>query len=121
VGSSAYQWRRCKKLKLAVALVEKELDYDCGTCSPELQLLRGCREDSASRAFWIRLEGEEEEIKRCPLATVPMKAYRTLQLTNLLEIGLLPDPGGVLDQANSFISAANVVAAARRKATEDGS
>lgn len=50
-----------------------------------------------------------------------MKAYRAAQLTNLLEIGLLPDPGGVMDQANAFIAAAQVVTAARRKAKENGS
>ena len=121
MGRSADQWRRRKKLKLAVAIVGDELDYDCGTCTHTLQTLRGCREDSPSPAFWVRLEGEEEPIKRCPLALVTMNHFRTIQLTNLLECGLLPDSGGVLDQTNAFISAANIVTAARRKAKEDGS
>ena len=55
------------------------------------------------------------------MAIVPMRCYRVIQLTNLLECGVLPDPGGVLDQANAFLAAANVVTSARRKAKEDGS
>lgn len=49
---------------------------------------------------------------------IPYAVWRVVQLTSFLESGLLPDPGGVLDQAAAFVAAACIVSDEKAKERE---
>jgi len=100
---------------LAVAIVNKELDYSCRACTSELQERRGCRKETEDEAHWIYLEEYEEPIKRCPLKLVKPWHYRVVQLHGLLESGILPTKGGWLDQSAAFAQAAAIVGHAKEE------
>jgi len=45
---------------------------------------------------------------------------RIVQLTSLVEIGILPDPGGALDQPAGLMTAMGIVSSAKREAMKNG-
>jgi len=90
-------------------------DYDCRTCSPEERRKRGCKEEATDRKYWYKLGDDGEWIKRCPYALITKRHLLIVQLTSLVEIGAWPDPGGALDQANTFYRAACIVSAAKNE------
>lgn len=56
----------------------------------------------------------------CPLETVPAEAFETVDLAGLLEKGLPPVAGGMLDQAKVFLDAARFVWNEEARAKAEG-
>jgi len=67
---------------------------------------RGCESD-ASVAQFVFPDGEE--VRRCPLRAVDRAAMEAARAHGYVQIGLLPEPGGVLDQPAVFLRAMEIV------------
>ncbi len=104
---------------MAVAISEGELKRPCPNCTDEEKRDYGCTEDGDER-YWTKLKGDKDYIKRCPYSMVKREHIRIVQSASLLDSGILPDAGGWLDQASSFVKSVCIVSAAKAEARKDG-
>ena len=90
--------------------------FDCKTCNEYLKEYRGCKK-KAERPLWEEIP-EYGELWRCPLAVIPENIYQVLDLYRncrrrgeygMEANGILPNPGGLLDQPAVLIDAFNVL------------
>lgn len=103
---------------------------DCRKCPPSRKAWRGCEEPAPAPVLRITcpecggvgcascLAGRLE-IFRCPGATVPALYWELCRDLSLLEGGILPGPGGWLDQPQSWIEALDLLAGERAEAEEE--
>ena len=76
---------------------------------------RGC--DAPSIVAQFTFDGEE--LKRCPLRIVTREAVEATKAHGYVQAGLLPEPGGVLDQPAVFLRAMEFVSGLMAKAVEE--
>lgn len=93
---------------MAVKLSDDKENFDCQKCSAEDKELLGCETESAEPIGYAGYE-----FPRCPRKCIPPRILHIVQLASMVEAGLLPDAGGVLDQSAAFIDAACIVTAVR--------
>ena len=77
-----------------------ELELDCKTCTKEQKLDRGCESESKVFGRW-QIGGYT--FRRCPLKIIDSSYFWYIRAYNFMEKGILPRPGGWLDQSNKFI------------------
>ena len=99
-----------------MALATGEVKRDCKTCDARLREIRGCVLP-AKVAQFVHADGEE--IRRCPLRVVDRAAMAAVAAHGYLQAGLLPEPGGVLDQPAAFLRAMEQVSVLTARAYED--
>lgn len=97
--------------------------HDCTLCinDPALRQAWGCDEDAPSaidrRPCKCGQHKDCEECKgsgfiqlrRCPYTVIPSNVYQTLRYAALAREGFFPEPGGALDQSQSFLDALSVI------------
>lgn len=101
---------------LAVAIATGEFDRDCKRCDARLREEFGCQAPSPIPQFRYP---DGEEVYRCPMRVVSPQAMSIVGAHAFAQLGLLPEPGGVLDQPAGFLRALAVVGSAMAKAQEE--
>lgn len=94
----------------------------CAACDDARRQEYGCKVETEAQVHWLRLS-DGTVVKRCPYALVGVRETRVTSCAGLIELGILPDVGGWLDQAASFCDGASIVLTARaefaRSKTDD--
>jgi len=80
----------------------------------------GCKTEILNPALWHTMSGIEGGLPRCPRTYLTPNVMHTVRLISWIDPShTWPDAGGILDQANQFFEAANIVVVARQKAWEE--
>lgn len=89
---------------------------DCRSCSENLRIDRGCKNDSPIPARW---QINEWEFQRCPLSILDTGVFEYLRAYKRYEKGYLPNEGGWLDQAAKFNEAMDIIDEELAKKSEE--
>ena len=76
---------------------------DCQTCTPQLRAFRGHDEDTETRTIL------GYRVRRCPLLSMTPTHSAYLQAYSDYQKGILPNPGGALQQPMKFFSVMNLI------------
>lgn len=101
-----------------MAIATGEIDRECHSCDEEQQRRRGCKEETSDPTQWFTFD-DETTIKRCPLTVLDTRAVEVVQMHGYAQLGLLPEPGGVLQQPSTFLQAVAFTASLFAKAGKD--
>lgn len=94
--------------------------HDCRRCRQAgLQPRRGCPELSREHPH-IHYEIEDEVIRHCLVQEVTSQSLTWIQEANYLEIGLLPEAGGLNDQWELDLRAYAIIGAERAAVKKSG-
>ena len=97
--------------------------HDCITCQTDEHVRQswGCTEDAphaidrrpchcGNIAQCPQCHGTGfVELKRCPYKIIPANIQHTLRYAALAREGLWPEPGGAMDQSQSFLDAMSII------------
>ena len=101
-----------------MAVATGEIEHACHSCDEEQQQRRGCKEETSDPTQWFTFE-DETTLKRCPLTVLDTLAVEVVQMHGYIQLGLLPEPGGVLQQPSVFLQATAFVASLFAKVDKD--
>ena len=67
--------------------------------------MRGCEEDAKLPVWKDNVNGIVTPMYRCPYAMLSNRTLVMMRFYHFYEKGFLPNEGGILNQANTFVSA----------------
>jgi hypothetical protein len=91
-------------------------DYRCDECPPEMKTERGCR-DELDTPLETNVEGVGD-ITRCPVAMITPLTWSVLDIYNQCRTatefgyqsnGILPGPGGLMNQSDTLMKAFAII------------
>ncbi|MDD5762176.1 MAG: hypothetical protein PHP88_06655 [bacterium] len=88
---------------MLAAFIAGELEeYDCKTCTDELQPMRGCTEDALRPLLVFE---DKTELLRCPVRCVTPDLWNVARAYRYKEAGLMPASGGWMEQSATLLDA----------------
>lgn len=82
------------------------LGLDCKKCSEGQKAFNGCEKNSQIPDRW---EVGEYKLNRCPLKELTPEGLEYLEAYKFYKNGILPMPGGWLNQTNTLIDAIKII------------
>jgi hypothetical protein len=96
-----------------VGLLEGDDFHDCQPCRRDgLQQIRGCPELSREHPH-IHYEIDGEVVRHCLVQEVTSQSLTWIQECNYIEVGILPEPGGLNNQWEQDLRAFGIINAER--------
>ena len=71
-----------------------------------MKIINGCEEDSSIGEKWLV---SNYKLKRCPIKEITQEGLEYLEAYRFYKNGVLPLPGGWLNQAQTFITAMKLI------------
>lgn len=98
---------RSKKLILATYIVFQNLG--CHTCTDQMKIERGCKQDLETPRKWPMFGTMQWELKRCFVKEVKPKSWEYINAYTLYKSGHFPNEGGWLNQGHKYMEMMKII------------